>query len=330
VVEVNQSFSFAGWKFHQSSYRPINDADRYELAVRAPDSPTTQTVEISPGQRRAVPGLPGVEMVLSETSPIKWTAYRQGTPVASGSLAPALSGKWTLEALQFEPDFVIDGKKATSRSQNPNNPALKVAFYQGGQMMDSQWLFADAKMQEMMRSMTHNRPRPFEVELVNLAGQAPDWRCELAVRAASGASLGKYQVTVGQQVSLGGDAEAPDTKAANGWAVSIGKRVQAYATYLTLTRNPMIPLIYGGCVIMMLGTLAVFFIRFRQVWVRVDEAAHRLDAAAVYRNPLNGLDRATRAALARLAGAAGPLPAASAPEAVAASPRAEPDGKDRS
>jgi cytochrome c biogenesis protein len=96
--------------------------------------------------------------------------------------------------------------------------------------------------------------------------------------------------------------QQPATPSAGGWNVRVKERVPAYATYLTLTRNPMVPVIYFGCAVMLAGLMIAFFIRSRQVWFRIDPAKRRLYVAALYRHQAaTSLDRATRAALDELA-----------------------------
>lgn len=319
AVEVNRSVSAGGWEFHQSSYRPINDWDRYILAVKpAAAGSTTATLEISPGQRRPLPGRAGVEVGVSQNYPLEWTVYERDKAVASGPLSPPVQGDWTLRAERFEPDFVMDGSSIASRSQQLNNPALKVTLQGGGKAPASQWLFGAAEMKQMMRGM-HQQGGPFDVELINVEGQAPNFTCTVAVRDGSGARVGDYQLTVGQSVSLTPAAPKPQaaSAASGGWTVRVQERIQAYATYLTLTRNPAIPFIYVSCAVMLLGLLVAFFVRPRQVWFRIDESGQRLCVAGIYRHQQTaGLDRTTRAVIDKLAAAHAAHAPAEAPAEV--------------
>lgn len=303
AVEVNNSLHIAGWNLHQSSYQPYDQWERYQLAVHGPGNPTTATLEISPGQRRAIPGLAGSELELTTNYPITWTVLQQGKAAASGLMAQPATGDWVIRADQFEPDFVITTGAPGSRSQNLNNPALKVTMLQNGKELYTQWLFGKAEMKEMMKNAMHQKGGPYTPELVNVDGQAPNWVCQVVLRDGTGALVGDYQLAAGQQVRLQSPAATKPPPAAAGageWRVRLAERVQPYATYLTLTRNPMIPVIYGGCAVMLLGLLAVFFVRPRQVWFRVDPASRRLQVAAIYRHPQAELDGATRAVLERL------------------------------
>jgi cytochrome c biogenesis protein ResB len=112
----------------------------------------------------------------------------------------------------------------------------------------------------------------------------------------SSATAGQDSPTSSSAVEKTAKPAGPDA-----WNVQRVKSVPAYATVLTLTRNPMIPVIYGGCAIMILGLMVTFFIRRREVWFWVDGARQRLSVAAIYRHPQSELDGATRGAVASLA-----------------------------
>lgn len=294
-VEVNRSLTVAGWEVHQTSFQEVEEQERYRLAVSATDSPGTVTLEISPGQRRPIPHQDQTEIELSPPgSPLTWTILKQGRPAGQGNLTDvAAAGGYRLRAVQFEPDFVM-AQTIGSRSQNLNNPALKIALIQGAQPVNDQWLFAREELKQMMQSM-HSQKGPFAFDLVGVTGQAPHWKAAVAVRDAAGAKLGEYKLAVGEEVGLGPvKAAAPSAAMAHGWRVKLEKRVPAYATVLTLTRNPAIPVVYLGCALMLLGIIVAFFIRCREVWFRVDEAGKRLLVVARSRHQPSGLDNATR------------------------------------
>ncbi len=77
----------------------------------------------------------------------KTDAGEEETAVEIGASYPLAGGAWTARVLEYQPDFVIDTKshKASSRSQEPNNPALRIALKKTGSDAESErWLFAKA------------------------------------------------------------------------------------------------------------------------------------------------------------------------------------------
>lgn len=319
-VEVNRSVKKNGWKLHQTSYEKDEESTRYQLAVKPSGGATTITLEVTPGQRRTIPGLGTTEIELAETPPFNWSILEKGKPVQQGTLAAgtvALSNEpLRLHAEQFEPDFVMDeGNTITSRSNELNNPALKVSLIQGEKQISSQWLFG----REELKAMMHGASGPYVLDLTRVTGQAPHWVFHVSAKKGEGGAAVESILTIGKDAELGAThstaaarqdsptspsvaQKAAKTAGPDAWNVQRVKSVPAYATVLTLTRNSMIPVIYGGCAIMILGLMVTFFIRRREVWFWVDEPRQRLRVAAIYRHPQSELDAATRGAVASLAG----------------------------
>ena len=48
---------------------------------------------------------------------------------------------------------------------------------------------------------------------------------------------------------------------------------QLYATGLQATKDPGVWLVYGGCLLMLIGLYIAFFLSHRRVWVRVEPTA---------------------------------------------------------
>ncbi|MCL5269506.1 MAG: cytochrome c biogenesis protein ResB [bacterium] len=295
VVEVNQAMVVQGWKLHQASYQEMEGMSRYRVAVGVTASrPTTVTLELTPGQSRPVPGQNGVDLSLSTAIPSRWTISRDGKAIQEGSLG-ASAGKLLLTADQFEPDFVIGADRtAGSRSQELNNPALHVTLIANGQRILSQWLFG----REDMKSMVHQAGAPYELELKGIQGEGAARRFVVSVTPAGGPPLGQVTLALNQTAAL---APPPAAAAAAGpWRVRFVQTVPLYATVLTVSRNPALPVVYGGCLVMMIGLVIAFFNRRREVWYWVDSRRGRLRLAAAYPQPREQLDRATSRALERL------------------------------
>ena len=111
VVEVNHPLSYGGFSFYQTSYGWDWDNPGLELAVKKKgDAAFAKTLLLKVGERAAVGDPAGTEVVVQN----------------------------------FLPDFVIgEGGQAESRSAEPNNPAVLVEGWQGGERVFSGWVFAN-------------------------------------------------------------------------------------------------------------------------------------------------------------------------------------------
>ncbi|HPS00200.1 MAG TPA: cytochrome c biogenesis protein ResB [Candidatus Sumerlaeota bacterium] len=334
TVEVNRSLTINGWTLHQTSY-PEGPGMRFAVQVRDLKGPVD--LEISPGQTRPVPGLDGAQLALEAQPPYAWTLTvpgqpepfkgtlmggamgdRSSAPTAATASVPGAGAGFSIRAAQFEPDFVVQaGRKFGSRSQALNNPALCVALLQGGQEVSSSWVFGKPDMKDMMRNMMHQKESAWEFDLVRVTGEAPNYQMVVsAKKTGSTEAAREFTLTVGQEVAL--EAASPQATASASVAptappattasnssdepkVKLVGKVPAYYTILTLTRNPLIPVIYGGSVLMMFGLLLAFLVKRQEVWfwVRPGEKASLL-VTAHYRLARDTFDRGTLGALRTL------------------------------
>jgi cytochrome c biogenesis protein len=71
----------------------------------------------------------------------------------------------TFTALQFLPDFIIDGNQSRTRSLDPNNPAVFIEVFRGEDKISSGWIFA--KFPDF--SQMHSEEEPdFKLELKDI------------------------------------------------------------------------------------------------------------------------------------------------------------------
>ena len=305
-VEVNNTVKAHGWIIHQTSYEEIEGGQRYHLSLQKKGSSLPVTIDISPGQSRPIPGMTNYSLELAESSPLSWRVFHAEKVVAEGTIgASHATSNLLLRADQFEPDFIIgEEHKATSRSNQMNNPALHIFLYNGREEIANQWLFGRADLKSMM----HRGNNPYVLDLKNVTGGEADRKFHVSVQTAEGVPLGDYALILGKEVSIGtpetkkADASKPATTTpekmpSSEWEVKILGTVKAYKTILTLTRNPMIPFIYFGCAIIMLGLLVAFFNRRKTIYFWVDEAGRQLRVAGVYRLGQSEFDKATLRAL---------------------------------
>ena len=300
IVEVNRSMKVNGWMLHQTSYQEMEGQARWQLAVANPSTGlATTTLELSPGQARDIPGAPGYRLALGQGAPPTWSILHNDHAHQQGTLGDT-NGPLTLVAERFEPDFVIGpNRQITSRSANLDNPALRISLYAGETPVLQRWLFGSAEMKKMM----HAGDGPWSAELLGVTGTAEARAFRVAVRGAGNVPIAEVEIPLGATLPLARPETAIAAAAPAGpWSVGAAGQVPAYATFLTLTRNPTIPFIYFGCALMVLGCITAFAVRRREVWFMVDAPAGALRVAAFERHPQPELDTATRAVLDRLSG----------------------------
>ena len=66
---------------HQTDYAEARGVPRFLLRVDHAELDGPLELELSPGQRRFVPGLEGTEIAMSDARPLRWTLSRPGEPV---------------------------------------------------------------------------------------------------------------------------------------------------------------------------------------------------------------------------------------------------------
>jgi cytochrome c biogenesis protein len=327
VVEVNRSMVVNGWKIHQAEFTEIPGASRFLLEVGKKDLPASVTLELSPGQTRLLPGMAHAGISLGDKFPYPWTLTAQDGGKSRGTLFPentvlrfdltmkdpkgdsplrtirlGLNEETTIAPDQpdgsgnakglrvrvdsFVADFVMGAdRKVTSRSDELNNPAAHITVMEGNKEVLSQWLFA----REDLKGMAHRGD-----------GAAYEFDLAKVSRVAS-----KKEDLPPEQP--GGGAE---------WRVSVVNTVPAYRTILTLTRNPALPIIYGGCGIVMAGLLLVFLMGRKEIRFRADERKKLLHVVGIYRHPTEEFDGTTAGILERLRRPEEPAAQAAEPLAV--------------
>jgi cytochrome c biogenesis protein ResB len=302
-VEVNHSPKINGWRVHQTSYQELPDLPRYEVEVSGGELGETRRVNVSPGQTLMMGG--GTPYQLRMDQHMNWVISNNGERIAGGSLMGGHTGDEALSlvAMRFEPDFVLgENREITSRSQELNNPALLVKLMSNGAPIVGQWLFG----REDMRGFSHSPNANYKLELLDIHRHDGEETFIVSVaHGASGAVITRAALTLGEEHPISsnhahdhGDSHAAE--GADGWEVKLNQRITAYATVLTLTRNPTIPTIYFGCVLMMIGMTMSFAFPRREVWFLLDDQKKLLHVTAKYRHHAEEFDRTTNAAIARL------------------------------
>jgi cytochrome c biogenesis protein ResB len=316
-VEVNNSMAIGGWRIHQTSYQEVPNARRWLIAVaHAQFLPSTVTLELSQGQTRSLGRAGDLQITLKGAFPPRWSLTRAGQKLSEGALthqhthdhaqqtqatpSSAPFPELRLKAAQFEPHLMIGADmKATSLSRELRNPGLRVTLIEQDSTSFDIWLFG----REELKAMSQQDENPYELELVAIDGDEGARQFVVTAKRREGGTLvGEFRLALGEEAPLA-RSKAPSSQGA--WRVNMIEPVMAYATTLTLTRNPMIPIIYFSCMILVLGLMLAFFIRRREVWYWVDSAQGALHVVALYFPRIDSFDSVTRSALAR-AGATAP------------------------
>ena len=109
IVEVNHPLSYKGYMFYQSGWGYNWQNPTVEIWAKKKDNPDyTGKVRLRLGERVELEG-----------------------------------GNLQITALQFEPDFIIgENGQMTSRSSEPNNPAVEIEGWQGETQIFKGWIFA--------------------------------------------------------------------------------------------------------------------------------------------------------------------------------------------
>ena len=326
-VEVNRSMVVNGWKIHQAEFTEIPGASRFLLEVGKKDLPASVTLELSPGQTRPLPGMAHAGISLSGKFPYPWTLTTRDGGKSGGVLLRNAKGL-RVRVDNFVADFVIgQDRKVASRSDELNNPAAHITVMEGDREILSQWLFA----REDLKGMMHRESKSaYEFDLAKVSRDGARLRFDLTIKDTRGdgpsraIQLGLNEETAipGDQADNGGAAgekeNLPPEQPAGGadWRVSLVRNVPAYRTILTLTRNPALPIIYGGCGVVMAGLLLVFLMGRKEIRFRADEHKKLLHVVGIYRHPREALDGTTIGILEKLRRAE--EPAAQAAESLAA------------
>lgn len=97
-------------------------------------------------------------------------SFAETTQVAPGQVFPIGDGEYTARVVQFYPEFVINGEGGlSSRSDRPNNPAVKLEVHHNGERIGFSWGFVTADVPH------YRRTEMLAFRLIDLeASKAPD------------------------------------------------------------------------------------------------------------------------------------------------------------
>jgi cytochrome c biogenesis protein ResB len=293
AVEVNKALKHRGLEFHQSGFGEVAGRVRYRLAVT--DSLSSKSVETlaTVGQATPVANLGYTLLLTRGLGGIRYSLLDGQKVVATGSIGrdtPDLR----LTALRFVPDFVIGpDRQVTSRSENMNNPALQVAWVHDDKTQSQQWLFQRPEL----RRFSHEKSGLPRLELENVKpGSEGELEFDIAVYDnVADTLLGRIALPLGGVVDLAG-LDSISTKGATGTtsetlaSTNVSKSIAVkvlgteplYYTDLTVSYNPMIPLIYFGSVLAILGICFALYMHQTTLSVWCENLAGRISVTVRY------------------------------------------------
>ncbi|MBI4678649.1 MAG: cytochrome c biogenesis protein ResB [Elusimicrobia bacterium] len=161
-----------------------------------------------------------------------WTETVETTAQGTVSLR---SGAATLKVLGYYPDFVIDGGKAATRSQSPNNPALRLEV-SDAKGKEAQWLFA--KFGDFYAAPKSRYKVTYELH----PGRIKQFRSDVEV-VEGGWVAAKASLSVNSPLRW------------KGWTLyqSGYDPDNPYYSSLLVSRDPGVPVVYAGFLLLCVG-----------------------------------------------------------------------------
>lgn len=306
-VRVNHDITYGGWTFHQNSYNELqtDPVTRYFVSVKEklPDgkSKSHHLEMYAYPQGRELKPLPGHDnlFVSLESDPasrgVIWTVTSKEKILARGT--KSAFGDLKIEMLRFYPDFqVSEDGWIVNASNQPNNPAAQIEISSDNTVIYRDWVHPDGSQYNDTASAGESM-----IDLVMLdhqilpesASAAPVGKLDSDEMLASGVAMGApvekraivtvslrsaqtgqpvgqpYKLMVGESVPL---AEASDPRYAipGDFELETLKAVPTYVSYMSVSKNPGIPIVWLGAIFATFGPVLAFFVSRRRVWATVD------------------------------------------------------------
>jgi len=303
-LDMNHSLSIDGLEFHQAGYQPLPPIQTHRTDYDVRDARTGERIAVadaSPGTRVQVQDEDLFLEVDGEAPGDAWRLYSSDdprTPVATGSLlAKARPHTLRITATEFFPDFRVREENGEfvpfNGSDEPNNPALRVALVRDGSPTGDTWLFLDEQFAKMM-------PAPDSLFAITLSdvrvpkdAESVDWAKPgeaifvVNVAKRDGTALGETPLLLGQATSditidpdLAED-EAPPTGAA--YAIYPMGRSLRFVTILTVMNEPTVPFNLAGVTLIAFGALLTFTGRYRALYGHWNEEERVFEFALIPR-----------------------------------------------
>ncbi len=169
--------------------------------------------------------------------------------------APSAENSFRIEVLKYIPDFAVDTEthEVTSRSSEPNNPAILVAV-NGPDYRNHRWVFAKFPNFTIPQGDSAMKPSPLrflyrdENATTSAATAIKNFKSTLMVK--QGDALSTRTVQVNQPLKIAGYRFYQTGYDPN----------DSSWTSLQVVRDPGVPLVYGGFALLIGGLFVVFYL----------------------------------------------------------------------
>lgn len=300
-VRVNHRIKYGGWTFHQNSYLQLTEGDthpRYFAAITEslPDGgKKTYRLEtyLSPDNRsheREILSLPGHDdrfLIVEPDSSGRgmiWTVASQREVLARG--VKSIFGDLRIELLEFYPDLAVSNDRGVfNQSSELRHPAAYVEITSDNKVAYRAWIFPETESgghaHEDNESLISVVMIDFEYRPMPAGGGIPDGETGGPIEARTSVTVALrnqetgapmsdlYKLTKGESVSLIGEIDKR-MEIAGDYELEVFQRIPSFATFLSISKNPGIPIVWLGAILASGGPVLAFFVSRRRVWAFVD------------------------------------------------------------
>ncbi|MBI1785425.1 cytochrome c biogenesis protein ResB, partial [Candidatus Sumerlaeota bacterium] len=237
-----------------------------------------------------------------------WTVASKDEILARG--VKSLFGDLRIEMLRFYPDLALDAdNRAYNKSDEIRNPAAFVEITSENTVAYRQWVFLrDSEMAASHGDNPHAGDSPIDFVITDVALDpmstadsgaglgvvgSPDpaamkggskersvqERALVTISLKSkegGAALSEsYKLRLGESVPLAGELDRGYSIPGN-YRLDGFNSIPSYVSYLDISKNPGIPVVWLGAILASFGPFIAFFVSRRRVWAYVDPAKKQI------------------------------------------------------
>lgn len=290
-VRVNHDVSYGGWAFHQNSYIELQERSglgRYFIALAETKPDGSQRLHrlesyLVTGETEITP-IPGEEdrFLILETDAsgrgLIWSVASKREILSRGH--QSLFGDLRIEMLDFYPHFSIPSDLGfpINIDDEPESPSAQIELSQDNTVLYRGWVHEEGSPY----GRVPGSEAPL-IDLVLLDFDIPPMGggdgSEVADRVTAMVSLRspdtglpvgeQYRLARGRSVSLTGGAD-PRYSIEGPFVLEEFQKITGYATVLSASRNPGIPIAWIGAVFATMGPIIAFFVSRRRIWASVD------------------------------------------------------------
>lgn len=285
---------FGTLQFHQAGYQPVGDNEVQRMNFDVRDSATGERIAVTDAT-------PDTRVRIGETDHFlevtgiqpgnRWNIFHREDPytsIAEGLLSGGQNIQFSIKLLEFYANFRInpDTKQPENGGNQPSNPALNIAIYLDGQQVQTSWLFYNKELAELMPELHPRytltfddiRIRPGE-QLETINWNEPNAAIfDLKVADKNGTDTEKpFSLTIQEKskpisYTASVDHKGMDRGTENDFEVRVLGPTQRFITVLSVVNEPTVPWIKLGVLLMVIGSIMTFSIRYRSFYALWDES----------------------------------------------------------